>query len=591
LFWLKIDNWRWNLINEFQQYLEEILKNIFGLTHNDTRSNPLKTVAVFGAGIAGLSSAHEFVRLGYKVSVYETNWEAGGFFRSARMPDDDNMPSEYSWHGFGPWYHNAFDVMKQIPFDETGSVYDKSLSRPIDFGIAPDKGKAEFNETWILPVSRMLRMVGLDSLKWGWVMFKTWASNRRSFEKYSRLNAAEYYQPFFSDLGWKTWRATFGPWVGSDWTNVSLHTVGQFFRKLLLSRPSHHHIADEEGPAWTQGQGDGWLLLRGPSSEFWFDKWIAHLEQKGVNFFWEHPLYKLDYDGKKITSAKLENGDSIHADIYVLATNPFAAADIFERTPELEKEDQLNLFKPLTQDGPHTQVSFRIAFSEKIVWPRKRAAIIIADSEYNLTLFAEEQIWAPDVDLGTVVHALWTGTACVAKTPGRLYDVPIIECTKEQFIEEVKAQLFSCEGLDAMIKEGNNGRSVNTFPILRIEVWHEWLFSPSGIKAYQPKWVTTSNTQPYLPTQKTSIPNLVLAGAHTKTEADVWSIESAVESGRRAAQAIEPTIKVIPQYKSQWLKIISVIDDVFFSIGAPHVLNFIVAGLVIMLAAFVLIVS
>ncbi len=35
---------------------------------------------------------------------------------------------------------------------------------------------------------------------------------------------------------------------------------------------------------------------------------------------------------------------------------------------------------------------------------------------------------------------------------------------------------------------------------------------------------------------------------YNETEADVWSIEGAVESGRRAAQAIEPTIKVIPQY-------------------------------------------
>lgn len=64
----------------------------------------MKTVAIFGAGIAGLASAHEFTRLGYKVFVYEANREAGGFFRSARVSGHENMPSEYSWHGFGPWY-------------------------------------------------------------------------------------------------------------------------------------------------------------------------------------------------------------------------------------------------------------------------------------------------------------------------------------------------------------------------------------------------------------------------------------------------------------------------------------------------------
>src|SRR5215204_6480880 len=103
-----------------------------------------RTVAVFGAGIAGLSAAHEFARLGYAVSVDESDAQAGGFFRSGRMSGDANMPSEYSWHGMGPWYHNAFDLLRTIPFDEAGSVYDKGLSRPIDFCLAPDSGRAAF---------------------------------------------------------------------------------------------------------------------------------------------------------------------------------------------------------------------------------------------------------------------------------------------------------------------------------------------------------------------------------------------------------------------------------------------------------------
>lgn len=99
-----------------------------------------KTVAIYGAGIAGLTVAHALVKLGWHVCVYEANSEAGGFFRSARQAADHNMPSEYSWHGFGPWYHNVFDLMRQIPFDENGSVYDRALSRPVEFGVAPDEG-------------------------------------------------------------------------------------------------------------------------------------------------------------------------------------------------------------------------------------------------------------------------------------------------------------------------------------------------------------------------------------------------------------------------------------------------------------------
>ncbi len=48
------------------------------------------------------------------------------------------MPSDFSWHGMGPWYHNAFDLLRQILFDESGSVFEKGLSRPIDFCVAQD---------------------------------------------------------------------------------------------------------------------------------------------------------------------------------------------------------------------------------------------------------------------------------------------------------------------------------------------------------------------------------------------------------------------------------------------------------------------
>lgn len=527
---------------------------------------------MFGAGIAGLSAAHELARLGYKVSVYEANRDAGGFFRSTRVPEHKGMPSEYSWHGFGPWYHNAFDVMKQIPFDETGSVYDKGLSRPIDFGIAHDKGGVVFNDSWLLPVSKMLGISGGTYLRWAWLMLMTWTSNRRSVEHYSRLNAAQQWEPILDESAWKTWRATFGPWIGSDWTNVSLHTAGEFFRKLLITMPFHSHGADNEGEGWRHGQGDGWLVLRGPSNECWFDKWVAHLKKNGVDFFWKEPLHKFDFDGRRITAARLGSGAEINADIYVLATNPFSAVDVLDRTPALAEEEQLRKFRPLTGDGAHTQVSFRIAFSEKIAWPRKRAAIIVADSEFNLTIFAQDQVWGPEVDLGAGVKSLWTGTSCVGNVPGRIYGLPVVECSKDQFIEEVVAQLFSCKGLDSLIKEANDGRGLEAFPIVRVEVWHEWIFSPTGLKPHQPKWVTTTNTQPHQPKQATSVPNLVLAGAHTETAADVWSIEGAVESGRLAAKAIDPRVEVFRQYKPLLLRSLAAADDAAFDAGAPHIL-------------------
>ncbi|MBC7962920.1 MAG: FAD-dependent oxidoreductase [Steroidobacteraceae bacterium] len=531
----------------------------------------MESVIIFGAGIAGLSAAHELNQLGYKVSVYEAMEQPGGFFRSARN-SNNNMPSEYSWHGMGPWYLNTFDLMKKIPLNDKGNLYDLALSRPIDFGIFPDDTHPRFYEKGWQSIPGMFRMNRWEFVKWLYLMLKTWTANHRSTEKYSRHNAAQAWRPLLKSTAYKTWRSCFGPWIGSDWSRASLHTTGDFFRKQLTTRPKHHHQADEDGPAWTQGAGDGWLLLKGPSSEYWFDPWTAYLQKKGVEFHWQKPLTKIEFDGRKIIST-VSGDETIVGDYYILALNPFATAEILSRTPELEQLEVLRLFKPLIQDGPHTQVSFRVPFSEEIRFPRERVAVVVSDSEFNLTLFAEEQVWMKEVDLGENVKSLWTGTACISSVPGRIYHKSVSSCTIEEFREEVKAQILSCSALDGMIREANQGKALQDFSMMEIEVWHEWEFSAEGISSYQPKWVTSTTTQHSMPPQTTPLDNLFLAGSHTQTQAHVWSIEGAVESGRRAAKAIDSRVTVIDQYIPRWVSMSSKIDDLFYAVKAPHVID------------------
>jgi hypothetical protein len=531
-----------------------------------------RKAAVYGAGIAGLTVAHELAQRGWQVRVFEENADAGGFFRSARRAAD-NLPTEYSWHGMGPWYHNVFDLLQQIPLDDGGNVYQRALSRPIDFGIAPDEGRAQFDDTGPIPdVRRMFRMTRLDRLRWAWLMLKAWSAGRRSPEVYSTINAAEAWRRVLTPTAWSTWVASFGPWIGSDWTRVSLHQAGLFFCRQLTTRPPHWHAGDAEGPGWWHGARSGWLLFRGPSSEFWFEPWLQHLRRLGVQFEFEQRLERLDCANGRIAAGELASGRRVEADCHVLAINPYSAAAVIARTPELAGREQLRCFGPLTAEPPHVQVSFRIAFAERIRWPRPRCALVIADSEFNLTMFAVEQAWLPTLDLGDGVQSLWTATACVSRQPGRLHGVPVERCTRQQFIDEVSMQLQRCGALDALIREANDGRSLASFPITRIEVWPEWEFSADGIRQQQPKWVNSTRTQPWMPDQRTPIDNLLLAGAHTRTDADVWSIEAAVESGRRAARLLEPDVRVLPQHRPWPLRALGALDDLLYRLGAPHVL-------------------
>lgn len=59
----------------------------------------------------------------------------------------------------------------------------------------------------------------------------------------------------------------------------------------------------------------GWSLLPGPSNERWFDRWVAHLDDVGVEFHWETPLRQLHFDGSTITGAEVSDGVNIHADV------------------------------------------------------------------------------------------------------------------------------------------------------------------------------------------------------------------------------------------------------------------------------------
>lgn len=535
-------------------------------------------IAVFGAGIAGLTVAHELSRLGHQVVVYESTSEVGGFFRSARRPEDQGRPSEYSWHGFGPWYHNVFDLLRQIP-SGSASVYE-SLSRPMDFGIAPD---AVVPAARVFDAPAMYRMSLRDRAARFWLILRAALSNRRSEEVYAAQNASEAWAPWMSRQGLETWRATFGPWIGSDWTNVSLHTVARFFLKNLFSGPEHAHVADAHGPAWTHGGGAEWLLLTGPSSEVWFDPWVRELKARGVKFemgtkldvISVYPVEDPRSDAYDVTSTTVLSASGheklVRADHYVLATTPFAARDVVRRIEALR--ERIPSLGALTADGPHVQISFRIAFKEKINWPRSMAAIIVGDSPWNITLFAQEQAWSEDTDLGADTKSLWTGTACACTVPGRLYGLPATHSTKQEFHQEVMTQLLECRSLDALLREANDGRALLDFGMHPIEIWHEWSFSRDGIEGAQPKWVNSATTQPHLPDQKTPLPNLFLAGAHTRTSADLWSIEAAVESGRRAAKAIDPRVPVIEQQMPWWVRAAQRVDDALYAAKGPHVID------------------
>ena len=101
----------------------------------------MTNIIIFGAGIAGLTAAHELLERGYDVTIYEKSESVGGFAKSKRK--ENGAPTEHSWRGYGPFYKNFFDIAKRIPVkDDLNSELDTTvfdnLSRPIKFELQND---------------------------------------------------------------------------------------------------------------------------------------------------------------------------------------------------------------------------------------------------------------------------------------------------------------------------------------------------------------------------------------------------------------------------------------------------------------------
>ena len=303
-----------------------------------------------------------------------------------------------------------------------------------------------------------------------------------------------------------------------------------------------------------------------PTSEAWFEPWEKHLVKKGLMIHYNTELIGINHHKNKIKSCVVRSKGSIHevsVDEYIVAINPFAARRVFSRSEMTSLHD---MHKHLTKRVSN-QMSFRIGFKNKIRYPYKDVAFVFLDSEFNITLYPQDQYWQTP-NMG----ALWSGTLLRMDRKGGLYGKTAMELNKNQLEEEIKHQLFRSKGLQKLIRD--NKIDVDE-DVVHFEIWKEWKMNEGKQEQNPPKWSNTIYNQRYRPHTKTEYRNLFIGGAHVRNTVDVWSMEGAVESGKMAADAIcelydvDGSVHIYRHMDPTIFGPLKHVDDALYSAGLP----------------------
>jgi uncharacterized protein with NAD-binding domain and iron-sulfur cluster len=266
-------------------------------------------------------------------------------------------------------------------------------------------------------------------------------------------------------------------------------------------------------------------VLDRPTNEAWIDPWTDQLAGTGVGLHTGAPATGIEFDGRRVTGVTVDGHGTVEADHYVLAVPVEVTPDLLTREMERTAPSLAGIrdLDTAWMNG----VQFYLDEDVRLA----RGHGIYADSPWALTSISQRQFWEGyDIDHDGV-EGVFSVIASDWDTPGILYGKPARECTREEIVEEIWAQL------KAHLNRGGRKR-------LRDDVLVDSFLDPAivetdtGVENRSPLLINTVGSLKHRPEADTSIPNLVLAADYVRTDSDLACMESANEAARRATNAI-----------------------------------------------------
>lgn len=523
-----------------------------------------KKVVILGGGIAGLSAAHELVRRGFDVEVFERKSIPGGKARSlAAVPPSlvrspffgapgltaghaalhgPPLPGEHGFRFFPGFYRHIVETMKEIPFGRDATVADNlvdtaelkiapsdrpSFDLPAAFPERPDDLKVA---TFAI-IAELSGKVGVPLNDAIFFAAKIWqfltSCEERRLVEYELINWWDFIE---ADSRSAAYRMYFGngitrSLVAAKARRASTKTIGTIFVQIVFNIILPGVAADR--------------VLNGPTNDAWIDPWLRHLCGQGLAYHFNSDVRAIRCEHGRVRSVVI----AVRNTLREVTGDYFIGALPVERMAELISPGLLAADPSLVNLHALTEyIEWMIGIQYYLTEDVRlaRGHVIHVDSPWALTSISQTQFWK-HYDISKRGDGLVRGVISVDISDWDVAGYNGKEaqtCSRKEVAIEAWAQLR---------------RSVNVGgEILRDDQLHSWFLDPGLVDVdadsnrftarvdtnLEPLLVNYVDTWRLRPEAVTRIPNFFMASDYVRTFTDLATMEGANEAARRAVNGI-----------------------------------------------------